>query len=526
VVAPKLAAYTAQSSYENTYYESLIELKELHAKSLTEGFIPFEFQRQLDAIVVAADGMEALNKKGFEAVRSDRLHLAREILESLEYEAASTTLQAEQEKLVATNRVVLSEAGRQIEQKLHFGFIGLAIMLVSASLIAFFWSRGLAKINAKFEQKANESLRDLLEAQSTARIGSWKYNLVTGEQVWSSEHYRIFEIPEPQEPAQLFQSYRARIHPDDHAELDRIIQQALKEGEGFSYRHRVVLDDGKRVKFVLGVGRVALSEEGKPLFLYGTCQDVTDQQAMADSLARERAKSMQSAKLASLGEMSAGIAHEINNPLAIIVGNLRLLRKCAYDETALGVKVATITKAAGRIEKIVNGLKKYSRSSEGSVYKVESLQTIIDEVLILTEAKTKRHSVKVSIRSAGDLKINCDSIEIEQVLVNLVNNGIDAIKDKDEKWLGISAFPDGEQVVVQVIDSGSGISPEIEEKLFQPFFTTKSVGEGTGLGLSISRGILTQHKATLALNRNLRNTCFEIRFPVVSAAEPLEKAAA
>jgi C4-dicarboxylate-specific signal transduction histidine kinase len=109
-------------------------------------------------------------------------------------------------------------------------------------------------------------------------------------------------------------------------------------------------------------------------------------------------------------------------------------------------------------------------------------------------------------------RISCDSVEIEQVMVNLINNAIDAGKNTPEPWVRIHAFDDSDQVVIRVIDSGPGVPAEIEARLFEPFFTTKEVGEGTGLGLSISKGILTQHKASLQLNRAMEHTCFEIRF--------------
>ncbi len=231
----------------------------------------------------------------------------------------------------------------------------------------------------------------------------------------------------------------------------------------------------------------------------------------------ERAKAHHNAKLASLGEMSAGIAHEINNPLAIIAGTVRLLKKHRDNVEKFEAQTETITKAATRIEKIVLGLRKFSRTSEGSIFKTEFLADIVSESLVITGAKTKLHSVLVKTNIQEGLTLSCDSIEIEQVLINLINNGVDAIKEQREKWIQINAFTESNQVVVQVMDSGPGISQEVEEKIFQSFFTTKIVGEGTGLGLSVSKGILDQHKATIKVLRTVKNTCFEIRFPSPTA---------
>ncbi len=497
--------------------------------------------------------------------------------------------------------------------------------------------------------------RQLIEAQSISKIGSWTYDLRSSEQVWTSENYKIFEIEEGQCPEVLYQLYRERVHPDDIERLDTLIERAKNYGEDFVYNHRVVLDSGQRIKFVQGIGKVTCDESGKPIFISGTCQDqtemmlqqikqrqlaefnsaiihsakfaiittdlngiintfndeaekilgyradeligqksprifydtheleeaarqfslvlgikvgvgfetfianavhgeyderdwtfvtksgsrvpvrlivsglygvsgelegyigiardMTEQIELQKQIELERVKSTHNAKLASLGEMSAGIAHEINNPLAIITGNTKLLKRMREDEVRFESKVEQIIKATSRIEKIVKGLKKFSRSTVGTEYKVHGLDHIISESLIITEAKAKRHDVNIKLSIESELCIYCDEVEIEQVIVNLINNGVDAIKNTEDRWLEIKAFSTQDRIVLQIIDSGHGISDEIEKKLFQPFFTTKGVGEGTGLGLSITKGILDQHEATIELNKTLGNTCFELKFP-------------
>jgi signal transduction histidine kinase len=109
-------------------------------------------------------------------------------------------------------------------------------------------------------------------------------------------------------------------------------------------------------------------------------------------------------------------------------------------------------------------------------------------------------------------------VEIEQVVINLINNAIDAVKERAEKWVKVEVLDDDQSVVFRVTDSGLGISEAVQNKIFDPFFTTKPVGEGTGLGLSITKGILDQHKATIAIVPHVPNTCFEIRFQKVSVA--------
>lgn len=230
-------------------------------------------------------------------------------------------------------------------------------------------------------------------------------------------------------------------------------------------------------------------------------------------LKEAQASLIQGTKMAALGEMSAGIAHEINNPLAIIAGAIAVIPKVINDSEKLNSKISSIDRATQRITKIVLGLKKFSRVSESKERHLHSLKAIILEAIVLTEAKSKQQATPVSVDLRTDGIISCDEIEIEQILINLINNGIDAIESLEDRWLKISLFEEGHTIILQIRDSGKGIPPEVKAKLFQPFFTTKPVGKGTGLGLSIVRGIVADHQATIDILSQDPNTCFEVRFP-------------
>ena len=229
-------------------------------------------------------------------------------------------------------------------------------------------------------------------------------------------------------------------------------------------------------------------------------------------LAEKQQQFVITSKLASLGEMSAGIAHEINNPLAIIAGAAELLPKYVNQPEKLAAKVDAIQRSCVRISKIVRGLKKFSRSAEKTDFASHSLHSIIEEVLVLTGAKSIRHSTPVSIETNTEARIYCNEVEMEQVMVNLINNAIDAVKSQPEKWVKTKIYEEGDTLVMRVMDSGPGIPMELQSKLFDPFFTTKKVGEGTGLGLSIAKGILDEHHATIGVVNDSPHTCFEIRF--------------
>lgn len=301
-------------------------------------------------------------------------------------------------------------------------------------------------------------------------------------------------------------------HPDDKNISQLKAQSIAFEGGQLNRLEKRFISKTGKIVWAAVVSRVL--NDGVAGFRYlSMITDVTEQIQLRQELEFERAKTLRSAKLASLGEMSAGIAHEINNPLAIISGSIGLLEKFAENPEKIRSKIETIKKSCDRIARIVGGLRKFSRTGEKANLKNYDLSKIIQDASILTEAKSKRHSTLVTIDSNSRSPVLCDEVEIEQVLVNLINNAIDAVKTKPEKWVKVTLFDDANSVVIKVTDSGTGIPENVRNKLFEPFFTTKEVGEGTGLGLSITKGILDEHKATITVVTDSPNTCFEIRFP-------------
>ena len=261
------------------------------------------------------------------------------------------------------------------------------------------------------------------------------------------------------------------------------------------------------------------NSDNKVNTIIGTFKDVTEKVIQQKKLLETQAVMAQSAKLASLGEMAAGVAHEINNPLAIIKANAQLLQDMPVDHPKISHKIETVLKACSRIIKIVSGLQNFSRVKHGSEKKLSDLSEVLKEALSIVEVNSKFKGVKIETDIELGLMINCDPLEIEQVLINLVNNAADAAFHTPEKWIHIELKKSDQLALLRVIDSGSGISPEVEAKIFDPFFTTKPVGQGTGLGLSICKGILDNHQASLSLNRKFPNTCFEIAFKLESISK-------
>lgn len=259
-------------------------------------------------------------------------------------------------------------------------------------------------------------------------------------------------------------------------------------------------------------------EKNAPIKMYGVNWDVTERVEKEALLKLANVQLIQSAKLASLGEMSAAIAHEINNPLAIIKGAAELIAgKFKNDTVKISEKIQSIHKSADRIGKIINGLRKFSRSGAMGEFSLHSLENIVTESIGLVSLKAQNSDTTIELECHSKDQIVCNEVEIEQVIVNLISNAIDAAKVQKDKWVKLRVYNLESSVVLEVCDSGSGIPDSIKAKIFDPFFTTKEVGEGTGLGLSISKGILDQHKAQIEILNDVPNTCFRISFAKASS---------
>jgi signal transduction histidine kinase len=240
-----------------------------------------------------------------------------------------------------------------------------------------------------------------------------------------------------------------------------------------------------------------------------------------NELDEQRFKSLHASKMAALGEMAAGIAHEINNPLQIIQGQASVLERMSKDQNINLVKIAEISKkinaTVDRIGKIVKGLKNFSAGDEHAHFELVELGQLIDTTLEICHFRFSHSDIKLEVSDyEKSFILRARPIQLSQVLINLLNNAHDAIIKKDNPWvkLQININKDEKILYLKVIDCGTGISPEIESKLFTPFFTTKGPKNGTGLGLSISRRIVEAHGGELFIDKTNGNTAFIMKIPV------------
>ena len=238
-----------------------------------------------------------------------------------------------------------------------------------------------------------------------------------------------------------------------------------------------------------------------------------------NQLAKTKQALMQSEKLASMGQLAAGVAHELNNPLGVVLLYSHLLAEQCQKDSRVFSDAKMITEQADRCKKIVGGLLNFARKNK-PFFRQTSLVRLVDNYF---KTATVPPEVKFTIdRSGEDLQAEMDPDQIIQVLTNLVTNALEAMGNAGE--LTIRTFAEGDSVAFSVADSGCGIKAENLKKIFEPFFTTKQIGKGTGLGLAVSYGIIKVHRGGITVASNAdpaagpTGTTFTVKLPRVATA--------
>jgi C4-dicarboxylate-specific signal transduction histidine kinase len=229
-------------------------------------------------------------------------------------------------------------------------------------------------------------------------------------------------------------------------------------------------------------------------------------------------------KMASLGEMASGMAHEINNPLTIIQlitdQTSKMLAMGEVDQEILKFKFNKIGENSRRITKIVNGLRTFASEEDNQVFTSVDIGIVIDHALNLSRERFKNNNISLKAENIPQVNYAGNAVEISHVLLNVLNNSYDAVANSEDKWVKISALDNDDFIELQISDSGKGIEAPLSEKIFQPFFTTKEIGQGAGLGLSLAKGIIQKHKGSIYLDQKKPHTTFVIRLPKFMELKP------
>ena len=358
----------------------------------------------------------------------------------------------------------------------------------------------------------------LNKAQNIAHIGYWVWEMQTQALNWSDEIYRIFEL-DPSKFQPSTEAFEKRIHPDD---LEFFLKQrdAMLNKKGDAYiEHRIICPDGK-IKHVIERAETILNKEGAVHCVIGTVQDVTE-------FIKMQFQVMHNEKLAAIGQLASGIAHEFNNILAIAYSNIQfidLLKENVSEDMKQSHNI--IEEALLRGKNIVADLISFTQYPEPNK-KIISIEESIDSVLILMDIQFKTNNIEVEKKFDNKKYAHADPGQFEQVFMNLITNAQHALMPKNGGKISIATEQINGNIRIMIRDTGVGIDDNDQSKIFNPFFTTKGAFaknnlniKGTGLGLPICYSIVKNHNGKISFqSRKNIGTEFEIIIPACETDE-------
>ncbi|WP_224244146.1 ATP-binding protein [Hyalangium gracile] len=428
--------------------------------------------------------------------------------------------------VVASGYLVLVFLMGQLVEHLALVLIRLSYILVAGILGQLVARLVLEQLVARvelqkrlrMEERLSSSEAALAEAQAIAHTGSWNWEFATDQHTWSAELYRILGRA-PGEPVR-HDSFVQSIHAEEQASLQLALAQARADRRPFHGEYRLVRPSGG-VRWGHLKGQVVTDARGEPVRMSGTLQDITERKTMEKRL-------MVADRMAALGTLAGGIAHEINNPLTFITSNLVYLEESLDSQAAkqlpiqeeLRGAVSDAREGAERVRNIVRDLKTFSRVDEARLQPIDVHKGLEFSINVAAQELRARAQLVKDFQPVPF--VLGDETRLGQVFLNLLVNAAQAIPDGRPEAHTITVrtrLEESGHVLVEISDTGMGIPPEILEHIFEPFFTTKPAGVGTGLGLSICHGIVTSLGGKITVRSEVgRGTTFTVTLPATETS--------
>ncbi|BHH81829.1 PAS domain S-box protein [Desulforhopalus sp. 52FAK] len=374
---------------------------------------------------------------------------------------------------------------------------------------------------------------DLLESETRfARAvrgtsdGIWDWNVVTNEDYLSPRWKELLGFNED-ELTNEYNTFFSRVHPDDVPRVQKAIDAHLEQCTPYDIKHRLRTKSGEYKWFHVR-GMAERDEQGKPMNMSGSITDITESmQAEAEKEHLEK-QLQQAQKMESIGNLAGGIAHDFNNILSAIIGFTEL----ALDEAPAGSSqkedLEEVLTASNRAKELVQQILAFARQSEKETIPVKLGDVVAETLKLLRPSTPTTIDIKTTINSTA--KVMGNDSQLHQIVMNICTNAIHSLEKSgsvleialrdivvEDSELETSRIPSGEYVELTITDNGPGIDPTIIDNIFEPYFTTKGVGEGSGLGLAMVKGIVESYGGDIAAHSELsKKTSFTIRLPMVT----------
>jgi PAS domain S-box-containing protein len=393
-----------------------------------------------------------------------------------------------------------------VRRKDEIGLLAQAFHLMTARLKDTL--DGLRRSEARLE-----------EAQRVAHVGYWERELDTNRVTWSDETYRIYGLT-PSDGTITLPAMLEIIHPEDRSSWKQAVAEALRGGPRYDLEYRVVRRDGA-LRVVHSQGDVTWDDQGRPRRMFGTIQDITERKQATEALREVQMELAHVNRVTTMGQLTASIAHEVNQPIAATVTNadaaLRWLGAQPPDLAEARQALERIIKDGKRAGDVIGRIRALIKKMPPRKDQLDINECIL-EVITLTRSELLRNRIALQTEFAESLPlVNGDRIQLQQVMLNLIINAVEAMTGvaEGERELRISTGTDAANgVLVAVQDSGPGLDPQSADRLFDAFYTTKP--GGMGMGLSICRSIIEAHGGRVWATTDLtRGAVFQFTLPAL-----------
>lgn len=409
-----------------------------------------------------------------------------------------------------------TQAGLVAAGILRMPFLVSAPFLGVVMAMGYELSRDVLR-SAQLTRELRESEQRMALGAEAANQGIWIRDLKRSE-IWATDKWRTLFGFEKSEKLELDRILE-KVHPEDREMVFQTLERAILGDGSYETEYRLLLPD-KSIRWIASQGRVEFDATGKPLLVRGVSTDITPRKTAELEAASQRKELAHLSRVSTLGEFAGALAHELNQPLTAMLSNAqagqRFLKQDTPDMNEITDILGDITEDAKRAGDIIHGMRAMFRKDVSAEKEPVDLNDVVRQVLSLLHSEIVGRKIRMDLRLAETLPVtNASRVEVQQVLMNLILNGLDAMKAQETpSCLTITTVREEDRIILSVKDNGPGIREDLLERLFEPFVSTKS--GGLGLGLAISRSLMERFGGELVgRNDPAGGAVFHMKLPAV-----------